>query len=81
MKNIKDLIKEGIVVMPGAFNGISAKLIEDAGFNSIYISGAGLVNGVAGMPDVGLLTLTEVQAQAEYIVNAVKIPLRLFLLT
>lgn len=74
MKKINELIKEGIVVMPGAFNGISAKLIEDAGFNALYISGAGLVNGVAGMPDIGLLTLTEVQTQAEYIVNAVNIP-------
>ncbi|MGR3318323.1 MAG: methylisocitrate lyase [Candidatus Anammoxibacter sp.] len=74
MKKIKDLMQQGIVVMPGAFNGISAKLIEDAGFDALYISGAGLVNGVAAMPDIGLLTLTEVQTQAEYIVNAVNIP-------
>ena len=60
--------------MPGAFNGISAKLIEDAGFNALYISGAGLVNSIAAIPDIGLLTLTEVQTQAEYIVNAVNIP-------
>lgn len=73
-KKIKNLMREGIVVMPGAFNGISAKLIEDAGFNAIYISGAGLVNGVAAMPDIGLLTLTEVLTQAEYIVNSVNIP-------
>ncbi len=60
--------------MPGAFNGICAKLIEDAGFNALYISGAGLVNGVAAMPDIGLLTMTEVQTQAGYIINAVNIP-------
>ncbi|MGR3178142.1 MAG: methylisocitrate lyase [Candidatus Anammoxibacter sp.] len=74
MKKIKDLMQQGIVVMPGAFNGISAKLIEDAGFDALYISGAGLVNGVAAMPDIGLLTLTEVKTQSEYIVNAVNIP-------
>ncbi len=74
MQKIKEQIKQGIVVMPGAFNAISAKLIEDAGFSALYISGAGLVNGVAGMPDIGLLTLTEVQTQAEYIANAVNIP-------
>jgi len=71
---IKQLMKEGIIVMPGAFNGISAKLIEKAGFEAIYISGAGLANGVAAMPDIGLLTMNEVQTQAGYIVNAVNIP-------
>ena len=65
---------EGILVMPGAFNGISAKLVEEAGFKALYISGAGLVNGVAAMPDIGLLTMTEVQTQASYITNAVNIP-------
>lgn len=74
MKKLKDLINEGIVVMPGAFNGITAKLVEDAGFDALYISGAGLINGVAALPDVGLLTLTEMKHEAEYIVNAVNIP-------
>ncbi len=73
-KTIKDLMLEGILVMPGAFNGISAKLVEEAGFKALYISGAGLVNGVAAMPDIGLLTMTEVQTQASYITNAVNIP-------
>ncbi|MEE9164852.1 MAG: methylisocitrate lyase [Nitrospinota bacterium] len=72
--SLKDLMQEGIVVMPGAFNGISAKLIEKAGFKALYISGAGLANGVTAMPDVGLLTMTEVQTQAGYIINAVNIP-------
>lgn len=74
MKNIKSLMQEGIVVMPGAFNAISARLIEDSGFNSLYISGAGLANGVAAMPDIGLLTLTEVLTQASYIASSVNIP-------
>ncbi len=73
-KTIKQLISEGIVVLPGAFNAISAKLVEKAGFKALYISGAGLANGVAAMPDIGLLTMTEVQTQAGYIINAVNIP-------
>lgn len=73
-KKIKELMGEGIVVLPGAFNAISAKLIEKTGFKALYISGAGLANGVAAMPDVGLLTMTEVQIQAGYIINAVNIP-------
>ncbi len=64
MKKIKELMKDGIVVMPGAFNAISAKLVERAGFKAVYISGAGLANGVAAMPDIGLLTMTEVLTQS-----------------
>ncbi|KKL92774.1 hypothetical protein LCGC14_1881310, partial [marine sediment metagenome] len=71
---IKDLMKDGIVVMPGAFNAISARLVEKAGFNALYISGAGLANGVAAMPDIGLLTMTEVLVQSKYIIDAVDIP-------
>jgi methylisocitrate lyase len=71
---IKDLMKDGIVVMPGAFNAISAKLVERAGFKAVYISGAGLANGVAAMPDIGLLTMTEVLTQSKYIIDAVDIP-------
>ena len=60
--------------MPGAFNGIIAKLIEETGFKALYISGAGLANGVAALPDTGLLTMTEVLSQAGFITRAVKIP-------
>jgi methylisocitrate lyase len=74
MKKIKELIKESIVVMPGAFNAISARLVEKAGFKAVYISGAGLANGVAAMPDLGLLTMTEVLTQSKYIIDAVDIP-------
>jgi methylisocitrate lyase len=74
MKKIKELMEDGIVVMPGAFNAISAKLVERAGFKAIYISGAGLANGVAAMPDIGLLTMTEVLTQSKYIIDAVDIP-------
>jgi len=74
MKKIKELIKENLVVMPGAFNAISARLVEKAGFKALYISGAGLANGVAAMPDLGLLTMTEVLTQSKYIIDAVDIP-------
>jgi len=60
--------------MPGAFNGMSARLIEAAGFDALYISGAGLANATAGVPDIGLLSLEEVARLAGYIAQAVKIP-------
>src|SRR6266849_332695 len=62
------------VVMPGAFNAATARLIERAGFPAVYISGAGLAVATAGVPDIGLLTLTEVAQLAGYIAAAVRIP-------
>ena len=67
-------IERGCVMLPGAFNAATARLVERAGFPGVYISGAGLANATAGVPDVGLLTLTEVAQLAGYIADAVRIP-------
>ena len=71
---LRRAIKQGCVMMPGAFNAASARLVERAGFQAVYVSGAGLANGTAGVPDIGLLTLTEVAQLAGYIADAVRIP-------
>ena len=60
--------------MPGVFNAATARMVERAGFDAVYISGAGLCNATAGVPDIGLLTLTEVAMLAGYVARAVKIP-------
>jgi methylisocitrate lyase len=60
--------------MPGAYNAATALLIEQAGFDAVYVSGAGLSNATAGVPDIGLLTLSEVAQLAGYIARAVKVP-------
>jgi methylisocitrate lyase len=70
---LRQRLAQGTVVLPGAFNAITAMLVEQAGFEAVYISGAGLANSV-GFPDVGLLTLTEVAQWARYIADAVSIP-------
>src|SRR5262249_26645909 len=62
------------VAMPGAFNALCARAIERAGFEAVYISGAGLSNAVYGLPDVGLTTLSEAAAHAHAICNAVGVP-------
>src|SRR6202040_1758717 len=67
-------ISKGCVAMPGVPNAAIARQVERAGFEAVYISGAGLANTTAGVPDVGLLTLTEVAQLAGYIADAVKIP-------
>jgi methylisocitrate lyase len=60
--------------MPGAFNAFSARLIERAGFDAVYVSGAGVANATAGVPDIGLLGLDEVAQLVRYITDAVQCP-------
>ena len=70
----RKLIAKGCVMMPGVPNAAVARQIERAGFEAVYISGAGMANSTAGVPDIGLLTLTEVARLAGYVANAVNIP-------
>src|SRR6266498_6035549 len=73
-KRLRELIAQGAVMMPGVPNAAMARQVERAGFEAVYISGAGMANATAGMPDIGLLTSTEVAQLAGYIANAVRIP-------
>jgi methylisocitrate lyase len=71
---LRELIAKGCVAMPGVPNAAIARQVERAGFDAVYISGAGLANTTAGVPDIALLTLTEVAQLAGYVVDAVAIP-------
>jgi 2-methylisocitrate lyase-like PEP mutase family enzyme len=63
-----------ILVAPGAVDALTGRLIEEAGFNALYASGAGIANAQFGFPDIGLLTLTEMIETIGRIVKAVNIP-------
>ena len=65
--------RKGALPIPGAFNAASAMLIEKAGFEAVYISGAGLSNS-NGLPDAGLLSREEVLRLSSYILKAVSVP-------
>ncbi len=67
------LISDHTVTVPGVFNPIVAMIAERLGFEAIYISGAGLANS-NGLPDIGLLTMSEVLEQSSRIAGNVKIP-------
>jgi methylisocitrate lyase len=62
-----------LVRMPGAFNPLSAKLIEEKGFEGVYISGAVLAADL-GLPDIGLTTLTEVAQRGGQIARLTELP-------
>ena len=67
------LARNRLLLAPGAFDGLSARLVEEAGFEAIYLSG-GAVARSFGVPDIGLLTMSEVIERARQVVSAVKIP-------
>jgi methylisocitrate lyase len=71
---LRELIAKGAVMLPGVPNAAMARQVERVGFDAVYVSGAGIANATAGVPDIGLLTLTEVVHLAGYIARAVKIP-------
>ena len=64
---------EGIVTAPGVYNGLSARLAEEVGFSAVYASGGAIARST-GVPDIGLLTLTEVADRVRQIVNAIQLP-------
>jgi carboxyvinyl-carboxyphosphonate phosphorylmutase len=68
------LLGAGPVLAPGAYDAMSALLVEQAGFPAVYMTGFGTTASLLGRPDVGLLTMSEMTAAARRIVSAVDIP-------
>ncbi len=64
----------GIVVAPGAYDAWSARLVEQAGFRAVYMTGYGASASLLGAPDLGLMTATEMAGQAFRLSSAVKVP-------
>ena len=75
-KKLKELVqaRRGVIV-PGAFNALSAKVIEDLGFEAIYVTGAGVTNMWFGMPDQGFMGLAEIADHTARIRDTVAVPL------
>lgn len=75
-KQLRSLVeaRRGIIV-PGAFNALSAKVIADLGFEAIYVTGAGVTNMWFGMPDQGFMGLHEIAEHTARIRDAVDVPL------
>ena len=58
------LVQRGLLVAPGAYDALSARLIAQAGFPAVYMTGFGTAASVLGQPDVGLLTMSEMVSRA-----------------
>lgn len=73
-KALRDQLASGkLLRFPGAFNPLSAKLIQDKGFEGVYISGA-VLSADLGLPDIGLTTLTEVAHRGSQITRMTDLP-------
>jgi methylisocitrate lyase len=73
-RRLRDAWAAGPIAVPGAFNALTAKLAERLGFRAVYLSG-GALSAAFGVPDVGLLTLTEFADEARRLAAATTLPL------
>lgn len=70
---LRKLMDKGVVMAPGAFNALVSKVVKNAGFSAVYISGGATAN-VSGYPDIGLITLTEMCRTIREIADASGLP-------
>ena len=72
---LKALIRQkGMAILPGVYDALGARLFENAGFDGAYVTGAGLRGALLGVPDIDLLTQTEMTDAARRIAQAVSFP-------
>lgn len=74
-RKLRNAIADSTIAIPGAFNALVARMIEDMGFEAAYLSGAAFSAGELGMPDIGLFTLSELAEQTRRLARSVTIPL------
>ncbi len=74
-RRLRALLADHPVVLPGAFNALTARAIEQAGFEAIYLSGGALANSLVGVADIGLTTLSEATLHATRCAAVTSIPI------
>jgi 2-methylisocitrate lyase-like PEP mutase family enzyme len=75
-RRLRDLLnRREAFLLPGAANALTARVIEDIGFKAIYVTGAGVTNTYLGVPDIGLISVTELADNVAAMREAVALPL------
>lgn len=75
-KRLRELLAgEELIVAPGVYDGISASLVDSLGFDAAYMTGAGVCASAYGVPDIGLLTLSEMAERARVLAGLLEVPL------
>src|SRR5262245_46869130 len=71
---LRQLLKrDKLLVAPGCFDGLSARLVAEAGFEAAYLSGGAVARSM-GIPDIGLVTMSEVIERAAQVTSVVNLP-------
>jgi methylisocitrate lyase len=71
---LRDAVADSTIQVPGAFNALAGRLIQDAGYDAAYLSGAAFSAGSLALPDVGLFTLSELVQHTAALTRRVEIP-------
>ena len=72
---LRELLERPLLLLaPGAWDPLSARVVETAGFDAVYVTGSGVSVGHLGLPDIGLATMTEMVEQVRRIATSVRIP-------
>lgn len=71
----QQLNEKGIIIAPGCYDALSAKVLESVGFKTLYVTGHGVSVSLIGKTDAGLTTMTEVVSRAQDISNSVSVPI------
>ena len=74
-RKLRDAVDDATIPVPGAFNALVGRMIEDMGFEAAYLSGAAFSAGELALPDIGLFTLSELAQQTSRLARSVAIPL------
>jgi 2-methylisocitrate lyase-like PEP mutase family enzyme len=76
IKTLRDIVaRRSGVLLPGVPNALAARIVEDLGFEAIYLTGAGFTNMSLGLPDMGFMDLSQVAAATMAIRNVTELPL------
>lgn len=74
-RKLRDAVADATIPVPGAFNALVARMIEDMGFEAAYLSGAAFSAGELALPDIGLFTLSELAEQTSRLARNVSMPI------
>src|SRR5690606_28311765 len=75
-KKLRQRLGQGpALLLPGVANPLAARVAEDLGFEALYVTGAGVANTELGLPDIGILNLTDMAQAVERIASVVDLPL------
>lgn len=74
-RKLRNAVAESTIAIPGAFNALVARMIEEMGFEAAYLSGAAFSAGDLALPDIGLFTLSELADQTRRLTRGLSVPL------